>query len=260
MMGIVRVLLFNVLFYCATAVQCLILLPTLVLPREVFLSVVKFWVRFTYVLEKYVLGLQFEVRGAENLPESGPYIVAAKHMSAYETMKLHYLFDDPAIVLKQELYRIPLWGWFLKKADMIGINRKNREEAVASIVAGAQRMKDQGRVMVIFPQGTRVKPDATPQQKPYRPGVVKMAVATGLPIIPMALNSGLFWPRNAFFKRPGKVVFEFLPPITPEDGDEQVIKTLGEVIDVHSLRLMHESVREYPALAASVSLPEVPAS
>lgn len=236
-----RSTLFNLCFYILTAVSCVLLLPTLFLPRRVFLSVVYVFVFFTSVLEKYILGLDFEVRGLANLPKDGSYIVAAKHQSAYETTKLHILFGDPAIVLKKELLKIPLWGMYLAKSDVIAIDRSSPKAAIESITNGAIRMKMQGRPIVIFPQGTRVSPEITSLQRPYKIGVVRIQEATDLPLIPLALNTGMFWPRNSWIKKPGKVIFEFLPPIPPGLPANQVLKDLENSLETTTNALMDEA-------------------
>lgn len=256
-MSYIRSILFNIVFYAFTVFACIVLLPCLVLPREVGLNVARFWTKTTHLIEKYVLGLDLEIRGLEYLPKEGSFIVAAKHQSAYETTKLHHLFHDPSIVLKKELYDIPLWGPFLKKVDMIAIDRKNREEAMKSIVDGAKRMKDQGRPIVIFPQGTRVAPEIAADKKPYKVGIARMYEETGLTVIPMALNSGLFWQRNSFFKLPGKVIFEFLPPIQPGQDKDSFMKELEQTLESKSIALMNEARTENPHLS-QVKIPELP--
>ncbi len=195
------------------------------------------------ILERLILGLKFEIRGLENLPAKGPYLIASKHQSAYETTKLHILFDDPAIVLKKELLKIPLWGKYLAKSDVIAIDRSTPKAAVKSIQEGAKRMAEQGRPIIIFPQGTRVRTDTTTQERPYKIGIVRLQEATNLPIIPMALNTGIYWPRNSWFKKPGKVVFEFLPPIEPDHGMDAgtVLNKIQTVTEAKTIELMNEA-------------------
>src|SRR5688572_23632018 len=153
-----RSTLFHLAFYVATGLACVLCLPGLLLPKKHAMWIVKLFVYNVYFLERFILGLDYEVRGAENLPRGGSFIVAAKHQSPYETMKLNILFDDPAIVLKRELLRIPLWGWFLAKVEPIGIDRRQGSSAMAQIIEGARRITSQQRPIVIFPQGTRVHP------------------------------------------------------------------------------------------------------
>lgn len=240
--AVVRSSIFNLLFYFLTAIACIICLPTLLLPRIVFLTVVRAYHYMIVVLEYGILGLRYEVRGKEHLPENGAYLVAAKHMSPYETLKLRLLFDDPAIVLKKELLSIPLWGRFLKKSCVIAIDRSTPDRAMESLREGALEMKDRGRPIVIFPQGTRVWPHETPLEKRYKSGVARIQETTGLPIIPTATNSGLFWPRTGWLKSPGTVVFQFLEPIMPGPDKETVMKDLQERLEETSRDLMDEAI------------------
>ena len=242
----IRSTIFNICFYVLTGLSCIVLLPTLVLPRGAFLFVVRGFVHTTALLEKHILGLTYEIRGLEHLPKEGSFIVAAKHQSAYETLKLHVLFDDPAIVLKQELLDIPLWGMYLEKSDVIAIDRSTPKKAISSMQDGARRMANQGRPILVFPQGTRVSPETTTDEKPYKIGIFRMQEATGLPIIPLALNSGIFYPKHAWCKNPGTVIFEFLPPILPSDHPDQVLKELEMKIEEKTSRLMEEAKETKP--------------
>lgn len=239
----VRSALFMLSFFIVVGTTCVACLPTLVLPRKYYLWVVDFFGQQVYFLERFILGLDFEVRGIENVPSDGSsYLVAAKHESAYETFKLRLLFEDPAIILKKELLRIPLWGWYLKKSDVIAIDRSTPDSAMSSIAQGAQRMKDHGRPIIIFPQGTRVRIDETTQDKPYKSGIARIQQQVNLPIVPMALNSGYFWPRNSWLKRPGKIVFEFLPPIPAGALEKKdLMATLESRLEGASQRLLNEA-------------------
>ncbi len=256
MIARIRSVFFNILFYgVLTPVICILTLPSLLFPRKVAVWVAEFYQTSSYYLEKYVMGIDYEVRGLENLPQGGEYLVAAKHQSAHETMKLHMLFPDPTIILKKELLRLPLFGWFLKRVGVIPIDRTNRGQAMTSIVEGAIRMKAAKRPIIIFPQGTRVAVDETTAKKPYKGGVAKMYGATGMPIVPLALNSGLYWPRNSFWKRPGKAIFEFLPPIPPGLPEKEVMHLLEEQIETASARLVEEARAKDPSLRPSAHPP-----
>lgn len=232
-----RSTVFTLSFYLWTLGACLAFLPGLLLPKKQALWIVRCWVGGIYLLEKYVLGLDYEVRGWEHVPKSGAFIVAAKHKSPYETMKLNRLFADPAIILKKELLHVPLWGPFLAKAEPIAIDRKSGTKAVLQLVDGAMRIKEQNRPIVIFPQGTRVNPDTTTAERPYKIGVARMALATGMPVIPLALNSGVFWPKGAFLKKPGRVVFEFLPALSPTTDEKVLLTDLETRLEAASRRL-----------------------
>lgn len=250
----IRSTIFHFAFYIATGIACVLCLPGLLLPKKHAMWIVKLFVYGVYFLERTIVGLDYEVRGKENLPREGSFIVAAKHQSPYETMKLNVIFADPAIVLKQELLRIPLWGWFLAKVEPIGIDRKQGSSAMSQIIQGAIRIRGQARPIVIFPQGTRVHPWQTPADKPYKIGVARMHEQTGLPIVPLALNSGMFWPRGGWLIPPGKVVFEFLPPLAQGLGVYEIMKSLEQQLESHSNALAAEAVERY-----GVTMPQRPA-
>ena len=244
MITFIRQILFNIAFYGGTILFCIILTPAMLLPRPIFIIGLNSYFKSVHLIEKYILGLDFEVRGKENIPATGSFIVAAKHYSAYETMKLHLLFFDPAIIMKKELSRIPLWGWLAMKAKMIFIDRGSREIALASIVAGAKRVEAEGRPLVIFPQGTRVALDDTPANKPYKGGIVRMYEATHQPILPLAMNSGIYWKKNAFFKTPGKVIFEFLPVIPSGLTGSDALAKLQTALETKSNELVAIGLKE----------------
>lgn len=237
-----RSTIFNFLFYGIwTPVVCICMMPCLLFPRGFTVWVAAFYQKGAYILEKYILNLDYEVRGLEHRPPKGQsYLAACKHYSAYETLKLYALFDDPTIILKKELLSLPIFGWFLKKLDVIAIDRGNREQSLSSLIDGAKYMRDHKRPIVIFPQGTRVEIDSTPSQKPYKGGIVKLYTATKMPIIPLAMNSGLYWPRNSYLKKSGKVIFEFLPPIPPDLPPGDILAMVEEKIETASNRLVEE--------------------
>ncbi|MAM33887.1 MAG: 1-acyl-sn-glycerol-3-phosphate acyltransferase [Micavibrio sp.] len=240
-MNLFRAYLFNVVFYCFTAIVCILYIPALFLPKGPYRRALEFYFASVHVIEKYVLGLTYEVIGLENLPSSGSYIVGAKHQSAYETMKLYLLFPNPAVILKKELLYLPFWGWLALKSGAIAIDRKTRERAMRSITEGAIRVRDEGRPIAIFPQGTRTSIDETPQIKKYRWGIARMAKAAELDIIPVALNSGVYWPRNAFLKKPGKVTFKILPPISYKLSEKDIMKKLEGSLETESNKLVAEA-------------------
>lgn len=238
-----RSILFNFLFYGVwTPFVCIAALPVLILPgHKPTLRISEFYQYGTYLLEKFVLGLNYEIRGAEFRPkDKTACLVAAKHFSAYETLKLFLLFDDPAIILKRELLSLPVFGWFLKKLEVIAIDRGNRSEAMDSLYNGARRVQGANRPIVIFPQGTRVAVGATTREKPYKAGIIKLYKELNLPIIPVAMNSGLYWPRNSFWKKPGTVIIEFLPPIPTGLSSEDAMRLLEERIETATKALIGE--------------------
>ncbi len=238
----IRSILFNVLFYGVwTPFVCLALMPSLIMPRKFTVMVAAMYQYGAFILAKYIVGLDFEVRGREHQPAHGqPYLVASKHQSAYETLLLYQLFSDPTIILKKELLMLPVFGWFLKKLDVIAIDRGRRASAANSLYEGAKRMQADGRPIIIFPQGTRVKLDVTAAQKPYKSGIIKLYTGVNLPILPMAINTGLYWPRNSFWKYPGKAIIEFLPLVPAGLPGDQVLKKLETDIEAASQKLVEE--------------------
>jgi 1-acyl-sn-glycerol-3-phosphate acyltransferase len=235
---VLRGLLFNALFYLWTALFCLLVLP--VFP---FLSpagmrrAARFWERVTFALLRFTVGLSHEVRGREHLPP-GPVIIASKHQSAWETLAFHVLVPEVAVGLKEELTRIPVFGWYLMRAGNIRIDRGAAARAIRSLVEGAKGAVASGLSVLIFPEGTRSAPGDPPD---YKPGVVALYNALRLPVVPVALNSGLFWRRRSLVKHPGRIVVQFLEPIPPGLERKIFMQTLEQRIETATARLVEEA-------------------
>ncbi len=236
-MNAVRSILFNIFFFAGSLFWSIALLWTLALPEKECTKIVSaIYGGYIALIERYILGLKLEIRGLENLPKTGPYIIAAKHQSAYETLKLPYMksLGYPAIILKKELTYIPIYGWNFHGMGQIAIDRGSAMEALESIVRGCQSKLAAGRSVIIFPQGTRT---AVGADKPYKAGIAKVYRDVQAPIVPMALNSGVFWGRNAFFKKSGTVTFEFLPVIPAGLPPLQMMERLERAVEEASDRL-----------------------
>jgi len=229
-----RSLVFNIAFYGWTAVMCFVMVWTLFLPYRVMLWVVHLWLTQIAWIERHIGGITYKVVGRGHVPE-GACIIAAKHQSEWETFKLHLLFRDPAIVLKKELLDIPFWGWYLGRADMIPIDRSAGSKVFPGMMAAAHKAAERGRKIVIFPQGTRLAPGV---ERPYKGGVASLYLELNLPVVPMALNSGLFWPKNSFIKKPGEITIEFLPAIPPGLSREALMEQLKNQLDNTCNRLL----------------------
>lgn len=226
----IRSLLFNFFFYVGSFVFLTACLPVLFFPRRIQRKVPDIWVKLVYWTEKYILGLDYRVIGIENLPPA-PYLVAMKHQSAWETMKIYHLFGDPAVVLKKELMDLPLWGQYARAVNMVPIDRTKGHRAIALMVESAQAILKDKRPLVVFPQGTRV---AVGKKAPYHRGIMKLYEGLNIPMVPVALNAGLFWPRNSFWKKGGIITVEILPPIAPNRPTEEVFSELQETLEKHS--------------------------
>ncbi len=231
-----RGLAFTLLFIAWTITECLHFTWMLFVPRPKFLKYLIQYERGLDWLERRVLGLHYRIEGI--LP-AGPALIAMKHQSTWETMKLHLLFHDPAIVLKKELLDLPLWGRYVTLLDLIPIDRAAGSEAMRRMIEVAQRAKGNGRAIVIFPQGTRVPPG---ESRPYKGGVIRLYTATGLPIIPVALDSGLFWPKKPFRQRGGTITLKVLEPIQPGLDPKDALKLLEERMEAASNQLLERAM------------------
>ena len=229
-----RSLIFNIVFYGWTAVMCFAMSWAILAPYRNMLGVVHLWLRQMAWIERHIGGITYRVAGREHVPE-GACIIAAKHQSAWETFKLHLLFGDPAIVLKKELLDIPIWGRYLARSGMIPIDRSAGSKALSGMMGAAHKAAEQGRKIVIFPQGTRIEPG---EDRPYKTGVAALYEELNLSVVPMALNSGLFWPKNSFIKKAGQITIEFLPPIQPGLGREVMMSRLKDDLETASNRLI----------------------
>jgi 1-acyl-sn-glycerol-3-phosphate acyltransferase len=243
---LIRSVLFNVLFYLNLAVQIIAALPTLLMPRWGILAVARFWARTNLWLLRVVCGTKVEFRALAKIPP-GPLLVAAKHQSLWETFALLLILPDPAYIMKRELMWIPFFGWYAWKAGMIPIDRSKRSQALAEMNAYARRELARNRQIIIFPEGTRRPPGAEPR---YKYGVAHLYVETGVPCVPIALNSGLFWPRRSIRRYPGTIRVEVLDPIPPGLAKDAFFERLQRDIEMATARLIAESERDVANNAA----------
>jgi 1-acyl-sn-glycerol-3-phosphate acyltransferase len=233
----VRSVLFNALFYLNT-LFCLILgIPTFLLPYRSTVWVAKTWGRINLVLLRVVAGIGCEIRGREKIPP-GALIVASKHQSAWETFALLPLFKDPTFILKRELQLIPVFGWLTIKGRMVPVDRKKGSQALVAMTERARIELNEGRQLIIFPEGTRRPAGAEPR---YKYGVAHLFAAAGVPCLPVALNSGLFWPRRSILRKSGTVVVEILDPIAPGLDKDEFFALLQETIETATARLITEA-------------------
>lgn len=214
---------------------------TLFLPRPFVVFTNWLWVGGNDFLERFILGITYRVRGWEHVPE-GSCIIAAKHQSEWETLKLQYLFGDPSVVLKQELVQLPIIGYYAKRMEMIPVDRAGKGKSLNVMLKTAQSVMRQGRKIVIFPQGTRI---AVGDKKPYKVGVAALAAQLNLPVIPMALNSGVFCPVGKAPKRSGVITVEFLPALTASPKDTRsFMRELEQKLETKSNELAAEAMTQ----------------
>jgi 1-acyl-sn-glycerol-3-phosphate acyltransferase len=245
-----RSLLFNLLFYVTTTLFVVLGSPLLFAPRCWAMAALAVHSRFELWLLKVIVGTKLEVRGQEKLPK-GACLVASKHQSAWETFALIPLFRDPALLMKRELFWIPFHGWFSRKFEMIPVDRDKGPAALRRMLREARKRVADRREIIIFPEGTRRPPGAPPD---YRTGVIPLYEALGIPCVPVALNSGVFWPRRSLERRPGTIVVEFLDPIPPGLPKAEFLKRLTEAIETASTRLLDEAKAKEPGIGQAVNL------
>ncbi|WP_244486771.1 1-acyl-sn-glycerol-3-phosphate acyltransferase [Aurantimonas sp. Leaf443] len=238
-MTFLRSLAFNVLFYLNLALRLIVLAPIFVFVSEARgWRIVKAWARSSLWLLDKVAGTRSLLTGQEHLPAGG-VIVAAKHQSYWDVLVLVPELDRPTFILKKELMAVPLFGWFARHMGMIPIDRSKRAGVLQAMTGAAHRAVEEGRQIVIFPEGTRTEPGA---EATYRQGVFRLYEALNLPVVPVALNSGLYWPRRSLLRRPGTVRAEFLPAIAPGLGRAEFLDALRNAIESRTAELVAEAV------------------
>ncbi len=228
--------LFTTGFYTWSIILGLALIPTLVLPRAVLRAGVRLWVRGIAVMLRTLAGVRVEIRGRENMPQ-GAAIVASKHQSEWEANVFNDILHDPVYIIKKELGRIPMYGFYARKMKMIFIDRAGRAKTMKRIIAQGRERAAQGRPLVIFPEGTRV---GAGDRIPYQIGVAGLYAQLGLSVVPVVHNSGMHWPKKTFRKYPGAIVIEFLPAIPPGLPKREFMSRLETTMETAWERLYAE--------------------
>lgn len=249
MLTIARSVLFNLLFYVNLISHMIVALPTLVLPYRYLRAMVRSYARTSLWLLRVVCGTKVEWRGVERIPP-GAVLVASKHQSLWETFALWLVFDDPTYIVKRELMWIPFFGWLARKAEMIPVDRGARSQALMAMTERARYEVGRGRQLIIFPEGTRRPPEAEPK---YKFGVVHLYAEMKVPCVPVALNSGLFWPRRSIMRFPGTIVVEFLDPIPPGVDKQEFFPRLQGALEAATARLVAEGKADRAGNAGSQS-------
>ena len=223
-MKVLRSVLFALALVIVTPPYALIALATFPLPRMMRYRVISGWSRLVILLARTLLGIRWRVEGHENLPPR-PCIILSKHQSAWETLAFQLIFPPHVHVLKRSLLWIPFFGWGLALMSPIAIDRSRGVAALRAIARRGRERLQQGFWVVVFPEGTRVAPGAV---REYHPGGAWLACASGAPVVPVAHNAGLVWPRNAFLKRPGTIIVRIGPPIDAANRDPKTVNDLAK--------------------------------
>ena len=235
-MLVFRSLLFNLVFYINLVLFLVLGFWFLFTPRSWSMAALKTWATVSLWWMKLITGTTMEVRGRQFIPEAGG-LQAGKHRSAWDIFALLPLLSDPALVLKRELTLIPVFGWFCLKFRMISVDRSAGPSALKKMIADAKTAVATNRQVLIFPEGTRMAPDSPPD---YKPGATALYMHLGVPCTPFALNSGLYWPRRQFIRRPGTIIVEFLPPIEAGLARKIFSSRLQDAIEEATDRLVAE--------------------
>lgn len=244
----IRSTIFNVLFY--VNLICLMVggLPSVLMGRGPATFMARAWARTSLWLLKVVCGTKLEFRGLERIPPGG-LVVAPKHQSILETFALTLAVDNFSYVHKRELTWIPLFGWYLWAVDQIAINRSSGSTALTQVANGVAAFLKLDRRILIFPEGTRRPVGAPPK---YKFGVTHLYLTLGARVVPVALNTGLFWPRRSFLRNPGVAVIEFMPVIEPGLTRDEFSQRLQVAVEDRTRALVEEALRLDPSLGALV--------
>ncbi len=241
-MKLARSILFVFLFNALTFVQMVFWLPVaFFMPRKFFWNIPKSWGWSMLWMQHLLIGTRFDFRGLENIPKDRGFIVAAKHQSSWETYATLLFLDDPSYILKRELMFIPFFGWLANKGDVIPVNRGKRSEALLAMNREAKRQILENRQVVIYPEGTRRTAFAEPS---YKYGITHMYNNITVPVLPVALNSGIFWPRNSLALHRGTCILEFLPVIEPGLDSDTFSATMQKAIEEATTRLLEEGISD----------------
>ena len=209
----------NLTYWFILSTSLILLFPFMLLALPVqggAHKMAQIWVRILNWSLKHIIGLKYHLIGAENIPDR-PSIICAKHQSGWETLALQEIFPPQVYVAKRELFKIPFFGWGLKLVKTIGIDRSNSREANKQLMEQGMARKNEGYWITIFPEGTRLPPG---EKGRYKLGGARMAKMFEMDIVPVSLNSGEFWPKNAFLKHPGTITVVINPVIPHGSGTE----------------------------------------
>ncbi|MCO5733669.1 1-acyl-sn-glycerol-3-phosphate acyltransferase [Rhizobium sp. SSA_523] len=244
-MLMLRSTLFNIAFYANLILRMIVLTPIyFLLPRKKAFAIPKAWARSNHWLMEKIVGTTFEIEGLENIPKTG-CIFAPKHQSFWDTYALLPWMDDPVYILKRELTWIPLFGWYVQKQKMIPVDRGARGKVMMEVMRRTKLEMEAGRQLIIYPEGTRRPPGAEPA---YRYGIARIYRDMAVPVVPIAMHPGLFWPRRNTMRYPGHFKVRILPPIAPGMDPDAFFAHLIATLETASDDLLLDDVAANPDL------------
>ncbi|MDC0344982.1 1-acyl-sn-glycerol-3-phosphate acyltransferase [Alphaproteobacteria bacterium] len=244
---IVSSLLFQTLFWGWTCTIMLLYTPLLLFPRERIIWIQKLWTAPVFFFLRKIAGIHVDIKGRENLPQE-PCILAGRHESAFDTMIYVHVTRNPTMVLKKELTRIPVFGQLMKKFPMISVDRQGGSRTLKKLIKDTAACLAQKRNIIIFPEGIRVDPG---KSVPLQPGIAFMAKELNVPVVPVATNSGTYWPRRRFVKTPGTITLQILPPMRHTGNTKEFLSQLNETLNTASAALCQKEGDLSPPLKKS---------
>lgn len=236
-MSHIRSFLFKGIFYFWSFLCCLVALPLLYLPYcqpKWLIGIQTVWSRSILILLRVIMGLKIDIQGRENIPLGGA-LIAAKHQSSFDTFVMHSIIHAPAFIMKKELLKIPLYGRFCEKTGMIPIDRDGGSKSMRALLKRTKEEIGEQRPVIIFPEGSRSVPGS---HLPYQPGIYGIYKFLKMPVVPLALNSGVYWPKNGSLQAGGTIVLKFLSPILPGKEKEEFLTELENSIEHASIQLL----------------------
>lgn len=245
-----RSLLFNIIGYSTLAIGCIVTsVIGLFSRRATVLLWTYFFLPFLKIALKWIAGITIEIRGKQYI-QAGPSVYASKHESALETYIMSTFVKHLAFVLKKELTYIPIFGWAQAFYGMIAVDRSGGSAAMKGMLKSAQKRIAEGRSVIVFPEGTRVKPGTTGV---YKPGLLFLAQNLRVPVVPVALNTGLFWAKKSFLRYSGKIIIEFMEPMPEGLDKKEFMSLLQNRIETKCQALNAETVKMYPKTRVNLS-------
>ncbi len=229
---------FNAYLYIMTGLVAVLGAPAMLISESLTFRVVRLWSQLVNIGLRHLCNIRVEIRGQHFLPAGRPALIAAKHQSMWDTIIFLSLLTKPVYVLKKELGLIPFFGWYTLRTGMVRVDREGHASALKKMIGDAKRCIAAGKSLVIFPEGSRAPAGG---KLDYKPGIAALYHQLGVACVPVALNSGVFWPRRKFMRRPGTIVLEFLPPIMPGLNRREFMAALEETIEAATRRLLEEA-------------------
>lgn len=240
----IRSLLFSILTLTTSIPLSIMFMIFWIFPnrRKTFDIVAATWCKFIIYVLKITTKIDSKIIGYEKLDKNKAYIIIGKHESTWDTLIMHtFMKPAPVFILKKELLWVPFFGWGLALASKIAIDRGGGAASVKKIIKEGKAYIKEGHNIIIFPQGTRVPPQSTIKDYPYKPGFIALIKSIGADIVPMALNSGNLWKKKQFLKPSGTITMKFLDPIKYEDikdlSKEEIIAKIEKIIEPESQKL-----------------------